>query len=240
MNRTLVVEQPNYIPWLGYFDLIRQSDVWIWYDDVQYTKRDWRNRNRVAGDGAPVWLTIPVKTKGRFAQAIRDVEIDDDQPWRKRHLGTLRRCYARAPHGGAVLALVERAFAASYARLADLTIDLNESICASLGFAPRFLRSSALAVSGERQERLLRLCELTQATTYLSGPAARDYLDPHAFERASIELRYIVYDYPPYARGAQAFVPRLSILHALAWLGAEQTAAYLAAHSRSEAAGVLC
>lgn len=240
MNRTLVVEQPNYIPWVGYFDLIRQSDVWIWYDDVQYTKRDWRNRNRVAGDGAPVWLTIPVQTKGRFTQAIRDVAIDHDQPWIKRHLGTLRRCYARAPFASEVLPVVEQALESRYERLADLTIPLNESICALLGIAPQFLRSSALAIGGERQERLLQMCRLTDATTYLSGPAARDYIEPSAFEAANIELRYIVYDDRPYARGGHPFVPRLSIVDTIAWLGAEQTAAYIAAHSRSEPAVALC
>src|SRR4029450_6585118 len=93
---TVVIEQPNYIPWLGYVDLIRQSDVWIWYDDVQYTRRDWRNRNRIAGND-PLWLTIPVKAKGGFAQRICDVQIDDAQPWARRHLDMIRRCYARAP-----------------------------------------------------------------------------------------------------------------------------------------------
>src|SRR2546429_582564 len=153
MRRTVVIEQPNYLPWIGYFDLIRQSDVWIWYDDVQYTKRDWRNRNRIAADVDAEWLTIPVKTKGRFAQRICDVEIDMSQPWMRRHL---------------------------------------ESI------------------------------------------------DSRAFAAAGIELQYIVYDYPPYARGSRTFVPNLSIVDALAWLGARGTADYLAAHSRCEREVIAC
>src|SRR5437588_7818829 len=97
MSGTVGIVQPSYIPWAGFFDLIRQSDVWVWYDDVQYTKRDWRNRNRIAGGTNVEWLTIPVKTKGRFAQRICDVEIDYLQPWARRHLETLRRWYAAAP-----------------------------------------------------------------------------------------------------------------------------------------------
>src|SRR4051794_15705002 len=144
MRRTVVIEQPNYLPWIGYFDLIRQSDVWIWYDDVQYTKRDWRNRNRIAAGVNVEWLTIPVKTKGQFAQRICDVEIDASQPWMPRHLESIRRCYARAPFFESMFSIVENAFAARDTRLADLTIRMNHSICAELGLAPTFLRSSEL------------------------------------------------------------------------------------------------
>lgn len=235
MTRIVAIEQPNYIPWLGYFDLIRQSDVWIWYDDVQYTKRDWRNRNRIADGGEPLWLTIPVKTKGRFEQTIREVEIDDSQPWRRRHVETLRRCYAAAPHSGAILPLLARAIGAGPTLLAELTIALNESICALLGFAPHFARSSGLAhASADRQERLLELCRTAGGTTYLSGPAARAYIEPRGFEDAGVGLRYIVYDYPPYARGRRPFVPNLSIVDAIAWLGPEATARFLEKHGRSE------
>jgi len=234
MGRTVVIEQPNYIPWPGYFDLIRRSDVWVWYDDVQYTRRDWRNRNRIAAFGATEWLTIPVKTKGRFSQRICDVEIDDAQPWSRRHLESIRRCYGRAPHFELVLQLMEEAFAAGHARLADLTIGLNEAICAAIGISPSFIRSSGMGreASG-RETRLLDLCAALQADVYLSGPAAAVYLDPASFAAGGIELRYIAYDYPPYARGERPFVPNLSIVDALAWLGPRGTAQYLAAANRS-------
>lgn len=235
MRRTVAIVQPNYIPWLGYFDLIRQSDVWVWYDDVQYTRRDWRNRNRVARGGEPLWLTIPVKSKGRYEQRIRDVEIDCEQRWIDRHLKTLRSCYARAPFFDRVEPLLAGALQAEHRYLTDLTISLNESICALLHIAPRFLRSSRLTSAvAERQERLIAICRAAGGTTYLSGPAARAYIEPRRFADAGIELRYIVYDYPPYPRGSYAFVPNLSIVDALAWIGPEATSAFLAAHGRSE------
>jgi hypothetical protein len=238
---TVVIEQPNYLPWIGYFDLIRRSDVWIWYDEVQYTKRDWRNRNRIAAGEAMEWLTVPVKTKGRFTQAIADVEIDYSDAWMRRHIETLRRCYARAPFFDAIREVVERALAARPRFLADLTIRLNEAICSLLAIAPKFLRSSILPRSeSDRQQRLLDLCRRVSATVYLSGPAARAYIDPAAFLAAGIELRYIRYDYPPYPRGPHPFVPNLSIVDALAWLGAEGTAAFLARQSRSEREVVTC
>lgn len=237
MTRTVVVEQPNYIPWLGYFDLMRQSDVWIWYDDVQFTKRDWRNRNRVAGSGQMFWLTVPVKTKGRFRQTIREVEIDESQPWRRRHVETLRHCYAAAPYGDAVVTLIAQAMARGDRHLAELTIALNESIGGLLGIATRFTRSSETAhTSEDRQDRLLELCRATGGTSYLSGPAARAYVEPQRFADAGVELRYIVYDYPPYARGPHPFEPNLSIVDAIAWLGPAGTRAYLETHGRTEAA----
>lgn len=236
-GKVLVVEQPNYIPWLGYFDLIAQSDVWVWYDDVQYTKRDWRNRNRVAGEGEPLWLTIPVKTRGRYEQRIFEVEIDDARPWERKHLETLRHCYREAPFFDPVFTIVQKVLEAGHHRLADLTIELNEELCRSMGLRTQFLRSSGLDVQGDKQERLLEICHRLGATAYLSGPAARSYLTPEPFHRAGLELRYIVYDYPPYRRGGRPFIPRLSILDPLVWLGPEETAAFLTRHRRWEPAG---
>lgn len=228
MSRVVVVEQPNYIPWIGYFDLIAQSDVWVWYDDVQYTKRDWRNRNLVAGEGEPVWLTIPVRTRGRYEQKILEVEIDRERPWEHKHLETLRHCYRDAPAFDEVFALVRKSLEAGHERLADLTIELNEELCRFLGLRTRFLRSSGMGVQGDRQERLLEICRRLGAGVYLSGPAAQSYLTPEPFHREGLELRYIVYDYPPYERGGRPFIPRLSILDPLFWLGPEGTRALLA------------
>jgi hypothetical protein len=238
-ERVIVIEQPNYIPWIGYFDLMAQCDVWVWYDDVQYTRRDWRNRNRIAGGGAPEWLTIPVKTKGRFHQTICEVEIDDTRPWIRKHLGAFHDCYRRSPYFGEVLALYAGALEREHRFLADLAIDLNEALAACLGLAPHFARSSSLGDSKkltDRQQRLLDLCARFAAKAYLSGPAARAYIDPESFRQAGVELRYIIYDYPPYPRGENAFIPRLSILDALAWLGPAETAAVIQRNRRWEAA----
>lgn len=234
MSRTVVIEQPNYLPWIGYFDLIRQSDVWIWYDDVQYTKRDWRNRNRVAFGDVAEWLTVPVRTKGRFTQRLCDVEIDHSRPWVRQHLETIRRCYARAPFFGPVFAMVNEAFDAGDTHLADLTIRLNEAICAGIGLLRTFVRSSHMTTPvGKGGTRLINICRAAEGNVYISGPAARAYIDPRAFEEAGIELRYIVYDYRRYERGGWPYVANLSVLDMLAWLGPGGVTRYLEAHSRS-------
>ena len=233
MSRVAVILQPSYLPWIGYFDLLSQADVWVWYDDVQFTRRDWRNRNRVAGDGDPQWLTVPVKSRGRFEQKILDVEIDDSRPWQRKHLETVRRLYLKAPHTEEVLDVLRQELNRRPERLADLTIDVAEALAARLGFAPRFVRSSTLTdTPGRRDQRLIAICQRLDAGVYLSGPAARAYIDPTNFQAASIELRYAIYEYPPYPRGGQRFVPRLSIVDALSWLGPRATAAYIREHSR--------
>jgi hypothetical protein len=236
VETVIVVEQPNYIPWLGYFGLIAQSDVWVWYDDVQYTRRDWRNRNRVAGAGEPVWLTVPVRSRGRYEQPIHEVEIDSDRPWARKHLETVRHCYGAAPFFPEVYEVLRAALEKEHRLLADLTIELAEALCGLLGLSPRFLRSSGLeGIEGDKRERLIRICRRLGGTAYLSGPAARDYIEPELFREAGIELRYIAYGYPPYDRGGQPFIPNLSILDPLAWIGPEETAALLARNARWEA-----
>jgi hypothetical protein len=230
----VVIEQPNYIPWLGYFDLVAQADVWVWYDDVQYTRRDWRNRNRIAAGGEPSWLTVPVKSRGRYTQRICDVEVDYEQPWTRRHLAAVRHCYGRAPHFTLVYELMRTALEAGHQRLAELTIMLNEAIFGCLGLSPQLRRSSSLGELGGRQERLIAICRRLGGTTYLSGPAARAYIEPQGFVEAGLALRYIAYDYAPYDRGGLPFVPQLSILDPLAWLGPAGTAELLATHRRSE------
>ena len=231
---TLVVEQPSYVPWLGYFDLMRQADDWVWYDDVQYTRRDWRNRNRLARAGAPSWVTVPVRDAGS-SQLICEVEIDRGRRWERKHLETFRHCCGDAPYFAPVNDLYGDLLARRHELLADLVIALGEAIAGLLGITPRFLRSSRLAgLTGAKDERLLAVCRRLGSRVYLSGPSARAYIRPAAFAAAGVELRYVVYDYPPYARGHLPFVPGLSILDALAWMGPAATSDFLARHGRQE------
>lgn len=227
----VAIEQPNYVPWIGYFDLVAQCDVFVWLDTVQYTPRDWRNRNRVGAHEAH-WITIPVRSRGRRAQRIADVEIDAARPWARKHLASVASACRGAPHFAQVFALYESYLTRPYRLLADLTIDLNEALCRAIGLDTRFLRASAIAgAPDDRRERLLGLCERTGGTLYLSGPSARDYLAPDDFRRRSLGLRYIRYEYPPYPRGSLPFVERLSILDALCWLGPAGVRAYLREHA---------
>lgn len=232
---TLVIEQPNYLPWIGFFDLLDQSDIWVWLDDVQYTRRDWRSRNRVAGrDGAPRWLTIPVRSTGRREQRICEAEIDYGQNWVQKHLDTLTHCYGKAPYFAQVFARVEARLRSRPALLTELTIPLCEDLAELLGLRPEFARSSQLGqVSGQKQARLLSIHEQVGGEVYLSGPKAEDYIDPAEFQAAGLELRYIEYDYADYPRGPGAPSPGLSVLDPLMWIGAEATREHWRCSARS-------
>lgn len=193
---TVVILQPNYVPWIGYFDLMSRADMWVWYDDVQYTKNDWRNRNVILAGGEPRWLTIPVRSRHRFPQPICEVEIDRATAWPRKHVLTVAQAYADQPHVSEALEVLSGSLARDDRLLADLTIGLNEAIASRLGLGASFVRSSKLDIGGDRQERLIEICAHFGADAYLSGPAARAYIDPSGFERRGIRLGYMTYEYP--------------------------------------------
>jgi hypothetical protein len=222
---TLVVLQPGYLPWLGFFDQMRRSDVFIYYDDVQFDKHGWRNRNRVkAPGGAPHWLTVPVLHSGRNWPAILEVEIDNRTPWARKHVGTLRQFYGKAPHLHRFLPALEEMLERRWTLLVDLDLAVTGLICSWLRLERRMLRASELGISGKQSERLLPLCQHVRARRYLSGNSAKDYLDTELFARHGIEIEWQDYVHPVYPQQHGDFVPYLSIVDLLFNCGEESAA----------------
>ena len=214
------IVQPSYIPWRGYFDLIRRVDVFVFYDDVQYDRRGWRNRNRIKTAQGSRWLTIPVHARGAQTDhlPINSVRMVDSD-WPRRHLDALRRSYAAAPYFGRYADWLEHIYAAPPPLLADFTIALTRDIAATLALEARFLRSSELGVTGAKTARLLAVLRAVGATTYLSGPSARSYIEEEQFARAGIELEWMEYHYPEYPQLHPPFDPQVSILDLLFMTG---------------------
>lgn len=224
-GRTLVVLQPGYLPWLGFFDQLRRSDVFVYYDDVQFDKHGWRNRNRIkAPSGEPHWLTVPVRHKGLGFPRIVDVEIDNRTPWARKHVGTLRQFYADAPFLSRYLPELAEVLERRWERLVDLDLAVVDLIRRWLGMDRKILRSSELGVSGERSERLLALCRHVGADRYVSGDAARTYLDTALFERDGVDIVWHRYRHPVYRQQHGPFVPYLSIVDLLFNCGDESGA----------------
>jgi hypothetical protein len=219
--KRVAIIQPSYIPWRGFFDVIHAVDVFIFLDDVQYTVRDWRNRNRIkTHQGDSIWLSIPVR--GGRNQRIADVEIDDSQEWRRRHLEAIRHSYGRCRFFGEYFPGLTEALEGGPSRLADLDIQLTHRICAWLGCERRFHRSSELAPSGTKDDRLIDLVRKVEGDFYLSGPAARDYIQPEKFRDAGIELAYQDYGgYPVYDQISAPFDPQVTVLDLLFSVGSE-------------------
>jgi hypothetical protein len=216
---TLVVLQPSYLPWLGYFDQMRKADVFIWYDDVQFDKNGWRNRNRIKGPKGPLWLTVPVLHSGRALQSINAVEIDNHQSWRRKHLHSVEQFYARAPFRAPVFSQLTEILSRPWQRLVDLNIATTEWLANELAIGTARHRASHLVIEGDRNTRLINFCRYFQATRYISGDSARDYLDVARFAAAGIEVVWHAYQHPQYPQLHGDFVPNLSVLDLLLNVG---------------------
>lgn len=212
---TVVVLQPGYLPWLGFFDQLHRADVFVYYDDVQYDKHGWRNRNRIKTQSGPQWLTVPVRHSGQGCPRIVDVEIDGRTPWARKHVASIRQAYARSPFLARYLPPLEELLERKWERLVDLDIACAAQMAEWLGLDRRIERSSALGIAGVRSERLVNICRHFGASCYVSGDAAREYLDVALFERHGIRVEWQRYAHPVYPQLHGEFVPYLSALDLL-------------------------
>jgi hypothetical protein len=224
-TRRVAILQSNYIPWKGYFDLINLADEFVLYDDVQFTRRDWRNRNRIKTRDGIRWLTIPVQVKGRYLQTVRDTRVSDPG-WARQHWETLRHAYGHAPHFFRYrdwLADLYRGPLSPW--LSEINYCFLTAISQILRIRTSFSWSSTYQSAEGRTERLVAICREAQATRYLSGPSARVYLDESLFARAGITVQYMDYSgYPEYPQLHPPFEHQVSILDLLLNLGPEATA----------------
>lgn len=215
--KTVAIVQSNYIPWKGYFDLVNLADELILLDHVQFTRRDWRNRNRIKSPAGPRWLTIPVEVKGRYHQRIDETRVAGPD-WAARHWRTIAGAYAGAAcfdhHAGALERLY--AEAAEEVLLSRINHRFLTAICGLLGIDTALSWSTDYEVTGRRTELLVALCRQAGATTYLSGPAARAYLDESAFAAAGVAVGWMDYGgYREYPQVHPPFVHEVSVVDLL-------------------------
>ena len=219
-----VILQPSHIPWRGYFHQMEKADVFVFYDDVQYDRRGWRNRCLVKTANGTIWLTIPVRARGSRTEGtpISDIRIDWSQPWPRKHLETLRHSYARAPYFSSYFSLLEEFFERRDEFLADFVIAFNIALAGELAITSTdYIRSSSLQVSGTKTRRILEILKMVGGTHYITGPAARNYLDESIMRKECISVEYMEYDYPEYEQLYPPFDQRVSILDLLFMKGSE-------------------
>jgi hypothetical protein len=237
-EKTVAILQSNYIPWKGYFDVMRRVDEFILYDEVQYTRRDWRNRNRLKSPQGLRWLTIPVQVKGRYLQRI-DQAIVSDPAWAQRHWLTVKTWYGTAPFFAHYEAELESLYRETRERkLSAINRRFLEALRTLLGIHTPLAVSSDYTSSGHKTERLLGICEAAGATRYLSGPAAREYLDVQRFRAAGIEVEWMSYDgYPQYPQLHGPFEHGVSVLDLLLNVGEDAPSYMLAGAGASPNGG---
>lgn len=220
MKRVVVISQPMLFPWVGLLEQIRQADVYVHYDDVQYSKGSFSNRVQFKTARGSAWLTIPLRDL-RLGQRIREVRIDDRQDWRGRHLAQLGDAYAAAPHRDEMLDLVREVYRVQAGDIAALAAASVAALCGyfGLGEGREFLWSSALNVQGQSSERVLAVVRALAGNTYVTGHGARDYLDHELFERHGVRVEYLDYRKTPYPQLHGEFTPYVSALDLVANCG---------------------
>lgn len=216
-RRVVAIHQPETLPWLGFLDKLRQCDVFVLLDDVQFEKHYFQNRNRIRTPTPQgwSWLTIPVRIGGRFGQRIDQVEIDDAAPWRRKHLAAIEQHYHRAEAFARHWPALQACYAAEPATLAEFNITIIQWMMETVGLVRPLIRSSTLGAGDGRSARLLEICRLVGATEYLSGVSGREYLDLTLFERAGIGVRFQEFRHPVYRQCYEPFVPGMSGLDLL-------------------------
>lgn len=215
--KKVAILQSNYIPWKGYFDLIAAVDEFIIFDEMQYTKRDWRNRNLIKTPNGKEWLTVPVKTKNKFHQKICETEIDGSE-WKKKHLSSISQNYSNANFFQEIYQLIEPTYCQNYhSFLSDLNLEFIQLVCSYLNIKTKISSSSDYSIiEEEKTDRLVSLCLASRANVYFSGPSASRYIDKEKFKESNIELLWFDYSkYPSYPQLWGDFEHEVSILDLL-------------------------
>lgn len=222
MAKVIGILQPGYLPWLGFFEQLHRSDVFVVYDDVQYDKNGWRNRNRIKTANGPQWLTVPVSVDYSTHPSIHSVRINNGTDWRRKHLLSIRQNYSQAPFFRDTIGVFEEAFSRPWELLADLDMHLIVKLADLLGMGSKqIVRSSTLGVPGQRVERLIAICQNLGADTFYEGAAGRDYIQTAEFEAHGVKVEFQDYKHPVYRQLYGEFIPQLSVVDLLFNCGPE-------------------
>jgi hypothetical protein len=209
----LFVHQPEYIPWIGFFDKLARCDVFVIYDDAQFVHGSYHNRNRVRTINGWRWITIPIMHN--HPQMIKDVKISGSQ-WRKDHMEILIQNYEKTPYFNTYFPIIEEALNYNHELLIGLNLHLLKNIAEALGIKAQMTRSSEVPYRGqEKNEKLVSMCKFVGSDTYLSGSGGRNYVDEKAFADANIKLQWHNYTHPTYKQQFEGFEPNMSIVDLL-------------------------
>lgn len=216
---TIVIMQPGYLPWMGFFELMHRSDVFVIFDNVQYDKNGWRNRNRIKTPKGPLWLTAPVKISGN--QKILEVRIDNSKNWQKDHLRAIEFNYARAPYFKNYFGSIEKILKQKWDFLIDLDMALINLLAEALNLKRKIIFSSHLKTSSQnnanKAERLILICREFKADVFYEPAGGKNYLagEEPRFKQEGVELIFQNFRCPSYSQLFGQFVPDLSVIDLL-------------------------
>ena len=212
-EKKVAIVQSSYIPWKGYFDIINSVNEFILFDNVQFTRRDWRNRNKIKTPNGTQWLTIPVDVKGKYHQSICETKIKNPE-WKIKHWATIRHNYRRAKYFNTYKDFFETLFLDRDEKyLSNINYHFIVNINKLMGIQTKISHSMTYSLVGEKTEQLLKICKEAGATHYISGPAAKNYLDVKLFREENIAVEWMEYSgYPEYRQLFPPFEHSVSII----------------------------
>lgn len=206
------IHQPAYLPWLGYIERIKKSDLFIFLDTVQFEKNSFTNRNLIKGANGPYWLTIPVKKKGHLSKSLLETEIARDIDWRKNHLMSIKSSYSKTASFHEKYEKIYKVYDNNETLLADLCFNHLLFWLGELNIKTKIIRSSSLNISSKKSDLILDICQEVGATTYLSGPMGKNYLEENNFISNGIKLDYDYFEPTPYPQLFGSFIPFMGIV----------------------------
>lgn len=216
-NKTLMVLQPSYIPWLGFWEMLISSDIILIYDNVQFDKNGWRNRNKIKTPDGSSWITIPVLQSGRFGQKNYEVECATNKIWAKKHLKTFINFYKKSPYFDEIYELCEKILNKPSSKLLDIQLSFLQEIAMYLDIDTQFILSSEVIIdeSENRELRLINYCKQLKCNIYINGSSGKELYSKDEFLKHNINLLFQKYEHPIYPQRYGDFIPYLSILDLL-------------------------
>ncbi len=212
-----MISQPTYLPWTGYFRIMKEADVYVFMDNVQFEQRSWQSRNRIKSTQNFAWLSIP--THHGSQSRISEVEVDNSKPWKRQHLNAIKTSYGKAPYFSLYSSFFKSIYESSWTELALLNICLIKYFSAKLGLSPVFVRASKLGLEGKRTTLLLDICKMFGADRYVSSIGAKNYMEQDGaksiFEKERIKVEFLEVNSFKYPQLFGEFIPELSVIDLL-------------------------
>ena len=206
----VAISQPTYLPWMGYFGLMDAVDLFVFYDDTQFVKQSWQQRNRIKTSKGELWLTVPVVRQ--FGQEIKDVKIDNSTNWSKKHIRSIMYNYEKSPYYEEFYPIMEDLYNQKWQTLLELNLSIIKTLMDFTGINTETMLSSELNTTGTKTDRLVEMLDKIGATEYVSGPAARSYLDKEKLEENGFSLYWYEFEHPVYPQLYGEFIPYLSAI----------------------------
>lgn len=204
--------QPAYLPWLGYFDKIKRSDIFVFLDTVQFEKNSFTNRNKIKTPNGPLWLSIPVIKTDHFEKIMTEMPIDNKSHWQRKHLNSIQMAYSKAPHFKKLFPKLQELYANSYDNIVDATWDHLMFWLDILQIRTKIVKSSSLGISSKKSNLVFDLCKAVEADYYISGAFGKNYLESEKFANAGIEIEFQDYKHPIYPQLNGNFIPNMGIV----------------------------